>query len=1081
MKNKKFNRLFAMLLAVVMVIGLVSPATVMAAGEVTVGSSAVKVDKTAVLEADGTYTINLEAYATGETTTTTTTVEKGIPLDICIVVDQSGSMAEKLGNNYKTAAKTAFSYSDLGSDKSYYYKDTDGAYYEVERKSTGRNPKKYYLSYTVGRTTYYLNANGTSSTSLTYTITDASAIIYNGTLYTPVTRLDGLKSAVTSFVENISENAKQNNVDHKIALVGYACGTRNDMGDSYASWAWKNTGIFLNGALKTYNTVGSSAANSQFTAADYENALVSVNDNTGKVQSSITTAINSFAAEGATFTNYGIEMGNSIFDANPIRGERKRIMVVFTDGTPGYSGYDSNVANDAVKQAYDTKQTYDATVYTIGLLENPGDNVTTFMNCTSSNYPNAQSTSNTGTKAADKYYYNTYSEEGLMEIFQTISNDVSSESSSTDITLNASAIMRDVLSENFHLPENYSTDNVTVKTQAGSTANGTDITWGAESQASGTTVTVDKATGTIDVSGFDYSAKYIAKNHPGEKLKVTIKGVLANDGVSGVLPTNSNTSGIYSGTEMAAQFPVPQVEITQESHVLDYAKPVRVPANGSVAVDHGFKKQNTASYTTSAKGTYGKAVLGTSGITYEPATMQWDGIDNYGSLLKSGTAYQWSQISFIPANNVYYEDDFITVDNGEDSKVGIVYTGDWTTVTASGGNTEDVDGETHGWVESLSDDAQYSDGSVHSSSTQGASAVFTFTGTGVDIYSRTNSDTGVITAKLVNEEGTVNTYKYLTVDSLAASGDYYQIPTVSFENLTYGTYTVTLKVSNAGGERMTYYLDGIRVYNPLGNVVDDGSIASDAYKADGELNAVFTEVRDLLLDTVALGDAYAEIETPGVVFIDQMENGAGGTTSDLGTYKTYGPKNEVYLASGQAIALSVNNEEGKNYYLGLKAPEGSTTVEMTNGSDKSTLNIKAASDLYYKLIPDSNGTVVVQNTGSNLLAVTKLRTTAESDVSVQDIGIQLLSLEAACEAVDAMPALASVPYTMTAPVETPGDVIVDEPEEEQPEKEEKPGNGKKPEKEEKPGNGKKPEKDKKQSKEQKEFSGKVDNVAKKAK
>ena len=47
-------------------------------------------DKTAELMDDGTYTINLEAYATG--TPITKTVELGVPLDVVLVVDQSGSL-----------------------------------------------------------------------------------------------------------------------------------------------------------------------------------------------------------------------------------------------------------------------------------------------------------------------------------------------------------------------------------------------------------------------------------------------------------------------------------------------------------------------------------------------------------------------------------------------------------------------------------------------------------------------------------------------------------------------------------------------------------------------------------------------------------------------------------------------------------------------------------------------------------------------------------------------------------------------------------------------------------------------------
>ena len=58
-------------------------------------------EKGAVLEDDGTYTIQLSAYATG--TTTMVPQESSVPLDIVLVLDQSGSMA---GSNL-TALRTA--------------------------------------------------------------------------------------------------------------------------------------------------------------------------------------------------------------------------------------------------------------------------------------------------------------------------------------------------------------------------------------------------------------------------------------------------------------------------------------------------------------------------------------------------------------------------------------------------------------------------------------------------------------------------------------------------------------------------------------------------------------------------------------------------------------------------------------------------------------------------------------------------------------------------------------------------------------------------------------------------------------
>ena len=100
-------------------------------------------------------------------------------------------------------------------------------------------------------------------------------------------------------------------------------------------------------------------------------------------------------------------------------------------------------------------------------------------------------------------------------------------------------------------------------------------------------------------------------------------------------------------------------------------------------------------------------------------------------------------------------------------------------------------------------------------------ATFTFTGTGVDIYSRTDMTTGTVLATLSGKDDAgTSVSKALIVDNYAqsydddSSGDadgYYQIPTLSFDGLAHGTYTVTIRVTTAAGSRSTYYLDGIRV------------------------------------------------------------------------------------------------------------------------------------------------------------------------------------------------------------------------------------------------------------------------------
>lgn len=999
----KIKRIFTAVLSFIMVLTML-PSMVFAAGNSdtstdgsTVSENGLTLTKTATLENDGTYTINLEAYATG--TTTTVTEKSGTPLDIVLVIDQSGSM--------------------------------------------------YTSNY-----------------------------------------LQPMKEAVTSFVNSISDNAKEYNVDHRIAIVGYA----SNEGDGPSNSGiingddddWVNTGLYVNGEFKnyetpegytpiyrdqmdqnetyyirgrwsyeeiTYNTqyqswgyydwgswesitpktsendrwntqVYTYSEGGSLTASDYQNALVSVNtaDEEGNVSvtGSVTTAINSLASSGATRTSYGMEMANQVFANNSIEGtERQRIVVVFTDGKPGFSGYESGEANNAIGKAYTTKQTYGAKVYTIGLYSQAGSNVTNFMNYLSSNYPNARGTDNHGqpvSESEQKYYQTTDDVSELEDIFTNISQDI--QHPSTEVTLDANAVMKDIMGTGFVIPSGYDVSkNVSIQTVKGSTNDNSNYSWGdTTTSPDGINASVSADGNAIEVTGFDYAANYIATGHNGAKIVVQIRGILPTDEAvtNDKVSTNNAESGIYasSTSETAAlTFPEPQTILTSKAYVLDYAKETALTGldqNSSVtAIADTMRAVSTTD--SAVTGTYGNSALSQNSVSYTPKTTNWDGYDNlfvFGKTTnETVTAASantngnlWSKVSVIPANNVYYEDDFVT--DTTSGTVGIVYTGSWDPDGTSVNNGETANNAVHGgWVENdtgLSNDATYSDGSAQKGTT-GATATFTFTGTGVDVYSRTDMTTGTITANLYTGEtaSKANISKSLIVDNKSASGTYYQIPTVSFNDLEYGTYTVKITVTNAAeddGKRVTYYLDGIRVYNPIQDQESD-EIVNEAYK--DELGAVFTSARDLL-------------QSGSAAFIDEGEDGKSAvgdyTNSEVGKLA---PENEIYLSKGQSITLKVDTTSGDTYYLGLKAPAGSaTTAEITNGGEKSNLTISHSTDLYYKVTPNTDGTIVVTNTGDNLLSITKLRTTGSGTA-----GLAVIGEDEALNAVAAFKTASYVEYT----------------------------------------------------------------------
>ena len=390
----------------------------------------------------------------------------------------------------------------------------------------------------------------------------------------------------------------------------------------------------------------------------------------------------------------------------------------------------------------------------------------------------------------------------------------------------------------------------------------------------------------------------------------------------------------------------------------------------------------------------------------------------------------WNKVTVIPANNIYYEDSFLPIENTtgnttQNTIEGFTFTGAWTVVGKESGNKEVPEhmesapyGDVHGWTDSLGDDLTFTDGSAHVTGLNkeiGAQAHFTFTGTGVEVYTRTNADSGMVVAVLSRitkgEDGKENTtfYKSLAMDNLAMSGDYYHIPTVAFKELPYGTYTLQLIATSAsvatGGTRYQYYIDGVRIHNPLGNTTNyKTDIVKDAYGL--ETNAVFTEVRDVLLD---YNNFNIGMEKPGAVFIDWIQEGQGigndsvGTgvsTYEIGTFETYGPKNEVYLSAGQAIVLKV--AEGNNYYVGLKSLTGAEVTANVTGIDQAeptAIKLSHTTDLYYQITP-VNGYIVIQNgnTDKALLSITNLRTTNLTKVA-ENGGILSVSGEDAVQTI----------------------------------------------------------------------------------
>lgn len=118
------TRILSLLLCLCMLCTLILPAAA-TEGETPEPVSPMVVNKTATANGDGTYTITLEAFATGEKITSQ--ISRDVPTDIILVLDQSGYMADKM-SVYNFAP---------------YTNKSNGDYYNL-RHNGGTNPNLYH-------------------------------------------------------------------------------------------------------------------------------------------------------------------------------------------------------------------------------------------------------------------------------------------------------------------------------------------------------------------------------------------------------------------------------------------------------------------------------------------------------------------------------------------------------------------------------------------------------------------------------------------------------------------------------------------------------------------------------------------------------------------------------------------------------------------------------------------------------------------------------------------------------------------------------------------------------------------------
>lgn len=408
-------------------------------------------------------------------------------------------------------------------------------------------------------------------------------------------------------------------------------------------------------------------------------------------------------------------------------------------------------------------------------------------------------------------------------------------------------------------------------------------------------------------------------------------------------------------------------------------------------------------------------------------------------------------VYIIPASNVYYEDSLAAFTNGK----GAAKDAKWSIVDKDGNETTEGTAPTqaleqlgssgiYGKDDAYNSSSMLSMGTAHKvtvtsemlakwekndTTSAWPTAQFTFKGTGFDIISLTNNKSGAIVVDVYKgskTEGSKPVHSYLVnnyygytynqetkkweVVKDGKENAIYQIPVMKVNDLPYGEYTAVIEVfynsffdmnydKNSGKNQYSFWLDAIRVYNPMGKDYD--------YTADNEGYPQYIKLRDELAKTAETNK--------GVVFID------GAESATIAQYANYGPNNEVYLANGQAISFKLTGDTSEiaSIQIGAKAPDGKPANIVVTGNVTGTnpfnKELKTATEMYYDITEQAKDgqLVTITNKGEGILSLTNLKITYR--ISGKTVTLSDLTAAEQANAVAMVQALFAAPVATFSP------------------------------------------------------------------
>ena len=397
------------------------------------------------------------------------------------------------------------------------------------------------------------------------------------------TRQYAMKQAVNTFIDNVAKKAKDEDVEHRIAIVKFAGDSTNTVGDT----------TYQDGRYR-YNY------------SQVVKELTAVNDANGANATTLKTAVNQLQAKGGTQTQNGLNHAQRLLSSVDSARDSSKVVIVFTDGMPGNSSFDAKVATSAIASAKSMKDA-GVTVYTVGIftganvdqlygntgfrynsngsvgsywanwitsdgIDVPAGN--RFLNYVSSNFKNA---SEIGLKSYDYgygwvvtknftrdktgYYMTASNSTALNNIFTSISQTIGS----ANIDLGSETVIKDIVTPYFTVPQNAGAIRLSTAAYNGSA-------FGAPVAADpSVTAAIDPATRAVNVTGFDFNQNYVSTNAKadgtfGKKLIIEFDVSVEAGFLGGnQVPTNDGQSGIYAKGIMIKAFDVPTQDVEVKS------------------------------------------------------------------------------------------------------------------------------------------------------------------------------------------------------------------------------------------------------------------------------------------------------------------------------------------------------------------------------------------------------------------------------------------------------------------------------------------------------------------------------------